>query len=233
MRDFKVEIKDFLAYGSTTLSNSLWLYYHKMGVTDSEFLLYLQLNYFQQQGNFFPQPEELAFHLGKKVQEVYELLDALQKKKWISLETLTDEHQMKYDQYDLTPFYDQLELFLQKEGKKQQQIKELSQVKELYRTFEQEFSRSLSPFELEMVAQWLNDDHYSPELIKLALKEAVLNQAYSLKYMDRILLNWEKKNITTPKQVEKEQQRREEDIPKTSTEIPDIPFAPWLEKGGK
>ena len=39
-----------------------------------------------------------------------------------------------------------------------------------------------------MIGQWLNTDHYSPELIRLALREAVLNQAYSLKYIDRILL---------------------------------------------
>ena len=38
-----------------------------------------------------------------------------------------------------------------------------------------------------MIGQWLNTDHYSPELIRLALREAVLNQAYSLKYIDRIL----------------------------------------------
>ncbi len=37
-----------------------------------------------------------------------------------------------------------------------------------------------------MIGQWLNTDHYSPELIRLALREAVLNQAYSLKYIDRI-----------------------------------------------
>ena len=39
-----------------------------------------------------------------------------------------------------------------------------------------------------MIGQWLNTDHYSPELIRLALREAVLNQAYSLKYIDRIYL---------------------------------------------
>ena len=38
------------------------------------------------------------------------------------------------------------------------------------------FGRPLSPIELEMIGQWLNTDHYSPELIRLALREAVLNQ---------------------------------------------------------
>ena len=43
-----------------------------------------------------------------------------------------------------------------------------------------------------------------PELIRLALR-AVLNQAYSLKYIDRILLAWERKNITTKEQVAADQ----------------------------
>ena len=45
-------------------------------------------------------------------------------------------------------------------------------------------------------------------MISLALKEAVLSQAYSLRYMDRILLNWEKRNLTTVKQVQKEENRQ-------------------------
>ena len=36
-------------------------------------------------------------------------------------------------------------------------------------------------------------DHYQPEILKLALREAVLNQAYSFNYVDRILLSWERK----------------------------------------
>lgn len=53
---------------------------------------------------------------------------------------------------------------------------------------------------------WLDEDKYPLELIEMALREAVLNQVYSLKYVDRILLNWEKKNIRSKAQVEKESQ---------------------------
>ena len=46
---------------------------------------------------------------------------------------------------------------------------------------------------MEMIKQWQTEDGYPDDLIQLALKEAVLNQAFSLKYMDRILLSWERK----------------------------------------
>lgn len=77
----------------------------------------------------------------------------------------------------------------------------------LYTLFEQEFGRSLSPIELDTLNMWLDDHDYAPELIQMALKEAVLNQVYSLKYIDRILLSWEKKNITTKAQVLEESKK--------------------------
>ena len=36
---------------------------------------------------------------------------------------------------------------------------------------------------------------YPIEFIELALKEAVLNKALSLKYIDKILQNWKKNNL--------------------------------------
>lgn len=44
----------------------------------------------------------------------------------------------------------------------------------------------------------------------MALREAVLSQAYSLKYIDRILLSWEKKNIKTAAQVQQLKDRQRE-----------------------
>ena len=79
--------------------------------------------------------------------------------------------------------------------------------KSLYTIFEKEFGRPLSPMEMETLVMWVEQDKYSPELVQMALREAVLSQVYNFKYIDRILLNWEKKNIRTKDQVEKESQR--------------------------
>ena len=109
-------------------------------------------------------------------------------------------------------------------------------IKQLYQGFEKEFGRPLSPIELEMIGQWLNTDHYSPELIRLALREAVLNQAYSLKYIDRILLAWERKNITTKEQVAADQKKRKDSMiqneieqqGQTQESLPKVTLHNWL-----
>jgi DNA replication protein len=51
----------------------------------------------------------------------------------------------------------------------------------------------------------MNEDHYDPDVVALALREAVLNQAYSLKYMDRVLITWEKRNLRTVQAIKQAQ----------------------------
>ncbi len=71
----------------------------------------------------------------------------------------------------------------------------------IYEMFEQEFGRTISPIEYEIIAQMINN--YSVEFIKLALSEAVANGAVSFKYIEKILFNWKKKNLKTVEEVKK------------------------------
>ena len=68
---------------------------------------------------------------------------------------------------------------------------------EIFKLFEQEFGRFLSPMECESISMWLDDDGHSVEIIRAALKEAVLAEKMSLRYIDRILFEWKKKNVKT------------------------------------
>ncbi len=91
------------------------------------------------------------------------------------------------DYYDFTGIYERLEFLLQQQSKEVAETNE-EKIRELYRLFEGEFGRPLSAIEYQRIGQWLDEDHYDPELVQFALREAVLNQAYSLNYIDRILL---------------------------------------------
>src|SRR5699024_7542117 len=85
--------------------------------------------------------------------------------------------------------------------------------------------------------QWLEEDHYQPEILKLALREAVLNQAYSFNYVDRILLSWERKNLRTKQQVEEDQKRRKQQLLQREVEqsaqqeeLPKVSLKNWLKE---
>lgn len=54
----------------------------------------------------------------------------------------------------------------------------------------------LTPIHYEVIQQW--DDN---ELTRYAIKKAVLNGKYNINYIDKILFNWKKDNITTLEQA--------------------------------
>ncbi|MFV0560545.1 MAG: DnaD domain protein [Enterococcus sp.] len=230
-----LSLKDFLQSGQTTISNLLLKNYHRIGLTSDEFLFVLHLHMAQSQGNGFPDLVELAYDMGIKSEQIYQLLNNLVTKGFVKIETQTIEGK-KVDRYDLFPIYEHLEQFIKhKEQKKEEASKEV-EIRNLYRMFEQEFGRPLSPIEFQRIEQWLSDDHYAPTLLELALREAVLNQAYSFNYIDRILLSWEKRNLKTKQQVEEDQKRRKqqllqkevgEDSQKT---VPKVSLKNWLDE---
>lgn len=64
--------------------------------------------------------------------------------------------------------------------------------KDIYSNFEREFGRVLSPFEYETINKWI-ENGVSEDIIVSALKEAVINGACNLRYIDKIIYEWTKK----------------------------------------
>ena len=100
--------------------------------------------------------------------------------------------------------------------------------KQLRFVFEQEMG-FLSSTSMEELRKWLFEDNYSAEVIKLALKEAVLNRKITLNYIKAILRNWRNDGITSAQAVQKNKEERE--ASKTTSKVwngPDIPLdGPW------
>ncbi|MBO0477702.1 DnaD domain protein [Vagococcus sp. DIV0080] len=233
-----LSINEFLKADLTNVSNLLLKYYKKIGMSDKEFLFYLQLLSYNQMGNPFPDLSVIAETMDIPVDELFKLLQHLIDQGIISIETNTNQQGQKEDSYNLTLVYERLSMYLEQQQKKTQDRQQENQVVNLYRTFETEFGRPLSPIEFETIQSWLTTDHYDIELIQLALREAVLNQAYSLKYIDRILLSWERKNLTSKQQVQVDQKKRLAKIESQSEaeieeELPHIPLYNWLNPNQK
>jgi len=156
-------------------------------------------------------------------------------KKFLRLTTATDVAGRKYDKYDFTLLYEKLFALEQNEVTAELTQNKTTSKQEVYKNIEVEFGRLLTPMELQTIDSWLNTENYSPELIVLALREAVLNQVYSLKYIDKILLSWEKQNIKTSADVQRSRQQRRQEMaqkaqptaPKQNKAKPSIPMYDW------
>lgn len=231
-----LELTRYLQAGNTTISNLLLNHYHDLGMSHQEFILYMKLMQHQQQGVPFPDLLKIAEQMGESAEIIFHLVESLLNKNIIAMVTTQNEQGQTSDSYDLTLVYGRLS---QLETSKAHQVSvknEQEQQRELFQLFESEFGRPLSPMELETIGLWIHEDQYKLEIIQLALREAVLNQAYSLKYIDRILLNWERKNLRSKEQIISEQQKRKKALGKneqpiyqeSQDELPIIPMDNWL-----
>lgn len=211
-----MQYNDYRFLGFTVLSNGLLVYYPQLKITNSELILIIQLELFAQKGNKFPSNEQMAANTNFSATEIASIIQQLIDKNDLTIDQVTDEKGRIGNYYNLDRLYSKLDNLLEKNVATPKSGEETtnttseidnSPLNQLMRQFEIEFGRYLSPIEREEISAWLNVDHYDPEIIKLALREAVLSQAYSLKYVDRVLLNWQRHNLKTTSEVQKFLQR--------------------------
>lgn len=175
----------------TTLLTS----YKKLGLNETDVLVILQIHRFLKEKNEFPTPEEIAKFLTVDDKQCANILRKLIKKGFLQIVQMINEHHQISEVYSLNPLWEKL----YKQGKPKNE--EHDHIGTTFILFEQEFGRPLSPFEIEMIHSWLDEDKFSPALIKAALREAVLMSKLNFNYIDRILREWHKKGIRTVEQA--------------------------------
>ena len=94
----------------------------------------------------------------------------------------------------------------------------------IFAAFETELGRTLSAMEIEIIREWLHNG-ITEELIKEALKEAILNNVRNLKYIDRILFNWRSKGFKTKEDILKDKKNYR----KPTKKVEQIYDYNWLE----
>ncbi|WP_297074514.1 DnaD domain-containing protein [uncultured Enterococcus sp.] len=230
-----MKLTAFYLMGQTVLPNLLLQHYPKIGMQHEEFVLWIQLYARHQKGEAFPDLKEVAEDLQMDIQVVYQLLNQLITKQLISIQAKRSDYGQLNDELSFELMYQKLEQLATQLEQKATQNQQGMHMSQLYRMFEEEFGRPLSSIEFQRIKQWVQEDHYTIELIELALKEAILNQVYNLNYIDRILLAWEKKNIRTKEQVQAAQNDRQRHLMQKETndptprELPKVTLHNWLE----
>ena len=79
----------------------------------------------------------------------------------------------------------------------------------IFTLFEKEFARPLTPMEYEFINAWINSG-MNEDIIKEALKEATYNGVSNLRYIDKIIYEWNKKGYKTVEDVIKNKYKKEE-----------------------
>ncbi len=148
-------------------------------------------------------PSLIANSLNMELLTVMKTVASLSDKGLVNVVTKTNEAKVKEEVIDLSGLFDKITLKM---------INEMNQVDEqdinLYDVLNEEFGRKLTPMECEMVDSW-KKNNYSNELIKEAIREASLNGVSSLRYIDKILFEWNKKGYKKKEDIKKKESKPE------------------------
>lgn len=208
----------YLKAGQTTISNYLLQHYRDLGMTNDEFLVFVQTKAGIDHGELEPSTTKIGEALGWEPQLVFGHLESLRAKGLVKFVSVRDGSGRVTTQLDFEPLYTQLMRItggtkqaaaqrVEAQGEPAQTKDDLSRAT-IYNLIEQEFGRPLSQMEMETVKNWFDVDHFQPEFIKAAVQEAVLNAALNLRYIETILVAWQKKNYHSVKEVRQERQKR-------------------------
>ena len=162
---------------------------------------FLMITYFDNDYNNYLNMEELSKNIGLSLDQCYEVFNSLLSKKLIDVKTSKDIEGRLIECVSLDRFYEEIS-----EEEKEQKKSEIKT--DIYAEFENEFGRTITSMEYEIINAWLSHN-YSEEVIIGALKEAVYNGVRNLRYIDKILYEWNKKGFKTMKDVNNHLENRE------------------------
>ncbi|MFD1436492.1 DnaD domain protein [Kroppenstedtia eburnea] len=193
---------DVLQQGSISFPVLLFTEYKRLGLNEGQVMLLLHILLFnEKEGITFPTVSQLEERMSVKGDRIVQWLQVLVRKGFLSIEETVDEGGLRSEQYSSAPLLQQLAAsYLDRESIQPDDTVEEA-YDNLFQLFEREFGRPLSPMECETLTQWLDEDAHPESLIVAALREAVFCGKLSCRYIDRILLEWQRNGIQTPEEA--------------------------------
>lgn len=165
--------------------------YKKLKIDESELVVILMIDHLLLQSNAFIDADLLSLKMTINVRKIDEILANLLQKGLISYvvknkKTTTSLEPLRkklYKEFQMSVMDD--ELVSQPNIEKK--------MSNIYSQFETLLNRTLSPVELSKIREWISFG-YSDEKIIEALKEALSKNKKSLRFVDKILLTWQKRD---------------------------------------
>lgn len=187
------KIINYIKESPMYLPRLLLLNYRKMSLSEKDLIL---LIYLLNEKSICFNPKKISEDFNITLPEVLESIDHLSTNGILSIQLQKTNH-LREEQIVFDGLYEKMAYLIINDEKKEEKTKNI------YDLFEQEFGRTLSPMEYEIIGGWC-DAGFEQDVIVLALKEATYNGVSNLRYIDKILYEWKKKGIHTKEDVEKD-----------------------------
>ncbi|HCA7397248.1 TPA: DnaD domain-containing protein [Staphylococcus pseudintermedius] len=203
-------------------------HYQELGLNENDLVILIKILYAYESSNEQPSIDVLKKGTTMQSSEVTAIIQKLIQLGLLAMR-VEKNNEGKFTEYiNLDGFYEQLaSIFKQIETSKETTSEEEA-FKMVFKKIETAFGRALSPLEIEHLNQWIDVDHYAIELIDAAIDEALAHQKTSLKYIDRILLNWQKNNVSKVKDAQPIRAKFKKQPQQPTQKTEHIPKFNWL-----
>lgn len=196
----------------------LFKYYKKLNITEEELILLICL--VNKGDKIIYDPSLFKEEIDMDKYTAMQIITDLAEKGTIEIKVETNKSNKKEEYIYLEPLYNKMLNLLIDLQLGTNKIIDTN----IFAAFEQELGRTISATEVEIIKDWIHDGN-SEELIKEALKEAILNNVRNLKYIDRILYNWRTKGFKTKEDILKDKKNYR----KPTKKVEQIYDYNWLE----
>lgn len=204
----------------------LFDHYSELGLTEKDLIVLIKLIYASETSNKQPSIDELKLGSDMEPREITSIIQHLIQRDLLQLHVKKDEEGKFTEYMNLDGFYEKLSNILSQDHSKQLTNQAQQNFKDLFQYIESLFARPISPYEIETLNQWIDVDKHDFTLIRATLDEAYSHDKLSFKYVDRILLNWKKNNVTTTEESKKI--REQFNKPSMTHTVNHIPKFDWL-----
>ena len=160
--------------------------YKKLGLNENELSIILVTNSLIQKGVNFITPDIIALKMTLDFQEIDSCFTNLIKKEVLTLSGTNNI------QISIEPLKKRLVEIFYEELKKETDVPSSREQNDIFVLFENEFGRALSQFEVNTIKDWF-DQGNSIATIKEALNVATLAKVKTVRYIDKILLEWKRR----------------------------------------
>lgn len=204
---------DAFKSGNLVLPSALLLHFKELFPSSDDFLVW-QFFYLQNTSALDElSPSQIAEIIGKELADVNQSISNLTENGLLQYRTIELNGEIELI-FDASLAFERLDNLLNNQTPAEIASNPQNQLKDLVETFQQELGRLLTPFEIEDLSKTVKDDGIKADLIKEALREAVLNGKPNWKYIQAILRNWRHEGIQSVAQVEAKRAEREANNPK-------------------
>ena len=204
---------DAFKSGNLVLPSALLLHFKELFPSSDDFLVW-QFFYLQNTSALDElSPSQIAETIGKELADVNQSISNLTENGLLQYRTIELNGEIELI-FDASLAFERLDSLLDSQTPATTTPNPQNQLKDLVETFQQELGRLLTPFEIEDLSKTVKEDGIKSDLIKEALREAVLNGKPNWKYIQAILRNWHHEGIQSVAQVEAKRAEREANNPK-------------------